>query len=164
MVDIGVIFSLFACLWLGSCVYALWRGGRPEQFVAIIFLVAVPLSLVAYIPDPWRGVQWLILAIDTVMLVLMLAIAFRANRYWPMGMAAMQLLEVVGHLIKLTDPAMLHVVYWISAVVWSYPMLILLWLGTIRHHNRVKRFGPEGSWSNSSNRSAAPTPTPSPEP
>ena len=149
-----MIFFLFAFLWFGSCAYALWRGGRPERFVALIFLMAVPLCIAAYIPDPWRGVQWGVLAIDTVMLVLLLAIAFRANRYWPIGMAAMQLLQVIGHLLKLTDPAMLHVVYWIGAVVWAYPMLFLLWLGTIRHHNRVKRSGPESSWSGSSDRSA----------
>jgi cytochrome c-type biogenesis protein CcmH/NrfF len=86
------------------------------------------------------------------MLVLMLAIAFRANRYWPMGLAAMQMLQVFGHLIKLADPTMLHVVYWISAVVWAYPMLLLLLLGAVRHRNRVKRTGPEPSWSNSSPR------------
>ncbi|THD34873.1 MAG: hypothetical protein E7773_14180 [Sphingomonas sp.] len=141
---------MFAFLWLGSCGYALWRGGQPERFVAVIFLVAVPLCLVAYIPDPWRGVQWIILAIDSAMLVLLLAIALRANRYWTLAMAAMQLLQVLGHFLKLTDPAMLHVVYWISAVVWAYPMLLLLVLGTVRHHNRVRRLGPEPSWSNSS--------------
>jgi len=147
-----VIFFLFAFLWLGSCVYALWRGGQPERFVAVIFLVGSPLTITLYTPDPWRGVQWGIFIVDVVMLVLMLAIAFRANRYWPIGMAAMQLLEVVGHLIKLTDPTMLHVVYWVSAVVWAYPMLLLLLLGTVRHHNRVKRLGAEPSWSNSSPR------------
>lgn len=147
-----MIYFLFAFLWLGSCGYALWRGGRPEQLVAVIFLIGSPLTIVAYTPDPWRGVQWGILAIDSVILVLLLAIAFRANRYWPMGVAAMQLLEVVGHLLKLTDPTMLHVVYWISAVVWAYPMLLLLALGTLRHHNRVKRFGPETSWNDFSRR------------
>lgn len=145
-----MIFFLFAFLWLGSCVYALWRGGQPERCVSVIFLIAVPLSFMAYVPDPWRGVQWIILAIDSTMFVLLVAIAFRANRYWPMGVAAMQLLQVMGHFLKLTDPAMLHVVYWISAVVWAYPMLLLLALGTMRHRNRVKRLGPEPSWSNSS--------------
>ncbi|MDB5679748.1 hypothetical protein [Sphingomonas bacterium] len=145
-----MIFFLFAFLWLGSCAYALWRGGQPERFVAVIFLASSPLSIAAYTPNPWRGVQWGILTVDVVMLVLMLAIAFRANRYWPMGIAAMQMLQVLGHLIKLTDPTMLHVVYWVSAVVWAYPMLLLLLLGTVRHHNRVKRLGPEPSWSKSS--------------
>ena len=84
------------------------------------------------------------------MLVLLLAIAFRANRYWPIGMAAMQVLQVVGHLLKLADPHMLPLLYWISSVVWAYPMLILLGLGTVRHRNRVKRLGPEPSWSSSS--------------
>lgn len=142
-----MIFFLFAFLWLGSCVYALWRGGQPERFAALIFLAAVPLCLVAYTPHPWRGVQWIILAIDVVMLMLLLAIAFRANRYWPIGVAAMQLLQVSGHFLRLTDPHMMYLLYWISAVVWAYPMLLLLALGTLRHRNRVKRHGPEKSWS-----------------
>ncbi|MDB5680426.1 MAG: hypothetical protein JWO16_231, partial [Sphingomonas bacterium] len=78
------------------------------------------------------------------------AIALRANRYWPIGIAAMQVLQVVGHLLKLADPHMLPLLYWLSSVVWAYPMLILLALGTVRHRNREKRLGPEPSWSSSS--------------
>lgn len=145
-----MITILFIALWLGVCGYALWRGGQPERCVAVIFLVAALSNWVTYIPNPWRGVQWGIFAVDTVMLALMLAIALRANRYWPIGMAAMQVLQVIGHLLKLADSVMLPMAYWISAAVWAYPMLILLWLGTVRHHNRTKRLGPEPSWSSSS--------------
>src|SRR3569623_2487075 len=141
---------LFIILWLGVCGYALWRGGQPERFVAAIFLIAAPLASALYSAHRWHGMQLGIFAADTVMLVLLLAIAMKANRYWPIGLAAMQLLQVTGHLLKLADPHMLPVLYWISAVVWAYPMLVLLWLGTIRHHNRVKKFGPERSWSGSS--------------
>ena len=77
-------------------------------------------------------------------------IALRANRYWPIGMAAMQVLQVVGTLLMLADRQMVPLLYWISNVVWAYPMLILLALGTVRHRNRVKRLGPEPSWSSSS--------------
>jgi hypothetical protein len=148
-----MIAVLFILLWLGVCVYALWRGAQPERFVAAIFLVAAPLSSALYSGTRWHGMQLGIFTLDVLMLILLLMIAFRANRYWPIGIAAMQLLQVIGHLLKLADPQMLTVIYWISAVVWAYPMLLLLLLGTVRHRNRVKRLGPEPSWSNSSPRS-----------
>jgi hypothetical protein len=91
-----------------------------------------------------------VFGLDVLMLVLLLAIAFRANRYWPIGVGAMQMLQVVGHLLKLADPGMLPMLYWLSSVVWAYPMLLLLLLGTVRHRNREKRLGPEPSWSKSS--------------
>jgi len=145
-----MIAVLFTVLWLGVCAYALWRGGQPERFVAIIFLIAAPLSSAVYSGDLWHGMQIGIFAVDVVMLGLLLAIALRANRYWPIGIVAMQLLQVIGHLLKLADPYMPTLLYWISSVVWAYPMLILLLLGTLRHRNREKRLGPEPPWSNSS--------------
>ncbi len=159
-----MVAILFTVLWLGVCAYALWRGGQPERLVAIIFLVAAPLSGVVYSDRLWHGMQLGIFAVDVAMLGLLAIIALRANRYWPIGMAAMQVFQVAGHLLKLADPKLLPLLYWISGVVWAYPMLILLLLGTIRHHNRVKRTGPEPSWSSSSARSDRPTDAPSPGP
>lgn len=141
---------LFILPWLGVCCYALWRGGQPERYVAGMFLVAFPLGLFLNAKFRSQGIQWGSLGIDVAMLVLLLVIALRANRYWPMALAAMQLLQVMGHLLKLADPQMLPLLYWISSVVWAYPMLTLLLLGAVRHRNRVKRLGPESSWSNSS--------------
>ena len=146
-----MIALLFLVLWLGVCGYALWRGAQPERFVAVIFLAAVPAGAAAYSTGlRWRGIEMGLFGVDMTMLVLLLIIAMKANRYWPIAMAAMQVFQVVGHLLKLADPRMLPLLYWISNVVWAYPMLILLLLGTVRHHNRVKRLGPEPSWSNSS--------------
>lgn len=149
-----MIAILFLLLWLGVCGYALWRGAQPERFVASMFLAAVPLGSAAYSAGyHWRGIEMGIFGVDLAMLILLLAIALRANRYWPIGIAAMQVLQVIGHLIKLADDHMLPLLYWISNVVWAYPMLILLLLGTVRHRNREKRLGPEPSWSRSSPRS-----------
>jgi len=146
-----MIVALFLLLWLGVCGYAMWRGGQPERFVAALFLIAfVAGTFINKVGYHWQGLQLGSFAIDVTMLALLLVIAFRANRFWPIGIAAMQLLQVMGHLLKLADPRMLPLLYWISSVMWAYPMLVLLWLGTIRHHNRVKKFGPERSWSGSS--------------
>ena len=159
-----MIALLFLILCLGVCGYALWRGAQPERFVAVIFLAAVPIGSAAYsLGYHWHGLELGLFAVDLTMLALLILIAFRANRYWPMGLAAMQLLQVTGHLLKLADPRLNPLLYWLSSVVWAYPMLVLLLLGTIRHRNREKLLGREASWSNSS-RPPGSTTTPSPIP
>lgn len=118
--------------------------------MALLFIAAFALSVAtSRLGYQWHGIELGIFGVDLALLALLLIIAFRANRYWPMGVAAMQVLQVVGHLLKLADPHMLPLLYWISAVVWAYPMLLLLLLGTLRHYNREKRLGPEPSWSSS---------------
>ena len=145
-----MIVLLFLCLWLGICGYALWRGGRPEQFVALSFLVAFVLTVASdQLGFHWHGIQMGTFLVDVMLLIVLVAIALRANRYWPIGIAAMQSLEVIGTLLRLADPRMAPLLYWIGTVVWAYPMLILLLLGTVRHRNREKRLGPESSWSSS---------------
>lgn len=142
---------LFIVPWLGVCAFALWRGGQPERFVSLSFLAAFVLSVAANMSGyQWHGIQMGTFAVDVTLLVVLVAIALRANRYWPIGVAAMQVLQVMGTLLMLADSRMRLLAYWISNVVWAYPMLILLLLGTVRHRNRVKRLGPESSWSNSS--------------
>lgn len=154
-----VIMIAFLLLLFGVCAYALWRGGQPERLVAAVFLLGAVLS--GFVQGPqwqWRGVEIGILTIDATMLVLLVWIALRADRYWPIAVAAMQVLQVVGHLLKLADPRMLPLLYWISNVVWAYPMIAVLGLGTLRHRNRVKRSGAERHWSVSSPRSPSPRP------
>lgn len=146
-----MIVMLFLCLWLGVCGYALWRGGRPEQFVSLSFVVAFVLTVASdQLGYQWHGIQMGTFFVDVMLLIVLVAIALRANRYWPIGIAAMQALAVIGTLLMLADPHMVPLLYWLSSVVWAYPMLILLALGTVRHRNREKRLGPEPSWSSSS--------------
>lgn len=145
-----VIFAAFLAFWIAACGYALWRGGAPERWVGAIFLLAFPASRLAYgLGWDWAGLTLGVLLVDLAMLVALVGIALRANRQWPIPMAAMQILQTVGHLLKLAEPSMLPLLYWLSRVSWAYPMLLLLALATLRHANRERRLGAERPWSRS---------------
>lgn len=155
------LLSFFLLFWLSTCFYSLWRGGGPERLVAALFLAAVPASM-ALLILPWRvrEVHLGIAAVDLLMLVALLPVAWRANRLWPLAMAGLQGLQVVGHLLKLSEPTALPpILYWLTSAFWAYPMLALLLVAAIRHRARERTFGPEPSWTTSS-RTFPQTPTP----
>jgi hypothetical protein len=99
--------------------------------------------------------------VDLGTLAAFLVLALRAERFWPLWISALQLLGTSGHLVKLMDPGVVPRAYAFAAIFWSYPMLLLLALGTYRHQRRLKRFGTDRSWARSS-MASGPDATPGP--
>lgn len=143
------LLTPFTLIWLFSCSYAIWRGGAPERLVAGLFLLALPLTVLLYSLAPTRdGPSWGVLAVDMMLLAALLPIAWRANRLWPITMAGMQLILVLGHVLTLINPRSLPpILYWLTSAFWAYPMLALLVIATVRHRGRVRTIGHEQSWN-----------------
>jgi hypothetical protein len=143
-------FTLLVC-----CGYAFWRGGSPERIGASIFVAAVVLTRVAVSGAATRysSIEAGILVVDIATLVALLALALRADRFWPLWVAALQFIGAAAHAVKLVDPNVIRWAYAFALAFWSYPMLFLLALGTWNHQKRLTRNGVDRSWSSSSSRS-----------
>lgn len=140
-------FVLLVC-----CGYAFWRGGPPERIGATIFVAAVVLTRVAVSGAATRfsSIEAGILFVDVATLVALLALALRANRFWPLWVTALQTIGATAHAVKLADPEVIRWAYAFALAFWSYPMLFLLALGTWNHQKRLAKYGVDKSWSNSS--------------
>ena len=121
-----------------TCGYALWRGRKYEQLSAIIFISASVVSVLARSPIQQRylGVELSDLFIDSFVLVSMLVIALRSDRFWPLGVAGLQLTISMSHLLKAIQPDLLPLAYAAAERFWSYPTLIILFIGAWRQHKR----------------------------
>jgi hypothetical protein len=154
-------FSLLAICWL----YAWFRGGPPERIGATILAVGSVLSLAALSRGAGRfgSVEFGIFLVDVATLVGFLILALLAKRFWPLWLTALQAVGIAGHAVKLVDTATIPLAYAFILALWSYPMLLLIALGTWRHQRRLARFGTDPSWSSSfarSGRNPRPGPTP----
>lgn len=139
------IYVFNICLVL-ACAYAFWRGGGPERSTAAIFLIAATATF--WRPDALRDdVQAVLLAIDIVTLLSLVAIALTANRYWPLYVAALQLLTIAIHGVKAYDDQLPQWMYISANGKLAYPTLILLAIGAMRHHHRILRHGSDRGWS-----------------
>jgi len=137
----------FRALLLLSCGYAMWRGRSDERIVAAVCILATLASRLAFSPISIRysGVEGGLLAIDIAVLACFVFVALRSSRFWPLWVAGLQLTSSMAHLMKAIDERLMPLAYGAAIALWSYPILIILAIGTWRQHRRdvqARRGGP----------------------
>jgi hypothetical protein len=144
-----VKFVAFNLLLLACCGYALLRGGAPERIGAAIFAIGTGLTVVAGWEsiNRFASIEIKMLVVDLACLVAFLILALRAERYWPLWVTALQILGTAGHAVKVAAPDHLPWAYAFLLAAGSYPMLVLIALGTWRHQQRLAHNGADPSWS-----------------
>jgi hypothetical protein len=150
----------FTALMLACCAYAFAAGGAPERIGAAIFAIGSLLTYAAVMTSPvnYRGVEVAVFAIDAASFLAFVALALRANRYWPLWVSALVGVGLVGHLAMLLRPQVIPWAYAVILTIWSYPMLLILAAGTRAHQLRMKRTGADPSWTRFSAPPGPPTP------
>jgi hypothetical protein len=130
--------TLFWTLLFVSCGYALWRGRKYEQLSALVFITASIVSVLARSPlhERYLGVEYSDLIIDTFVLISLILIALRSDRFWPLWVAGLQLTISMSHLLKWIEPDLLPQAYAAAERFWSYPTLLILFAGAWRQHRR----------------------------
>lgn len=121
-----------------TVVYAARRGGGPERAAAAL-VIAASFATMLVPSDPgvtYRTVVWPLLAIDSLMLAGLLAVALAADRYWPIHFTAVHLLSVLLHGVRAYDPDILPGVYARLGGELGYLTLAVLAAGTWRHARR----------------------------
>jgi hypothetical protein len=78
-----------------------------------------------------------LLVIDAAVLIGFVAVALRSDRFWPLWVAGLQLTTSTAHLMKAIDESLLPIAYGAAIALWSYPILIILAIGTWRSHRRM---------------------------
>lgn len=142
----------FNLLLVSICLYAIWRGGLPEQLVAAGVIVASAATSLGHLfwETHFRVFQVEIFIIDSAFLVFLMWVAFKARRSWPLWATAVHSTAVAVHLAKALKPEIDWPIYALFAQGSGLVVLALLWLGTIRHRRRLRLTGADMPWRSSS--------------
>ena len=132
---------LFWLLLAGSCGYALVRGGVHERIAALLFVGATIVSILAHSPLHVRYVtiEMSDLIVDLVVLGVLVFIALQSERFWPLWATGLQLTITMSHLMKGIQPDLMPLAYAAAQRFWSYPILIILFVGSWRSYRRRVR-------------------------
>ena len=133
--------QLYWALLLLICGYALWRGRRDEKVVALACLaasIATPL-VVAPLRASFSNVEFGVLLVDLATLSAFIIIALQSKRFWPLWVAGLQLTTSMAHLLKAVELDLMPQAYSAAARFWSYPILLILAVGTWRGHRSDPR-------------------------
>jgi len=60
-----------------------------------------------------------------------------SSRFWPLWAAGLQLTVSMSHMMKGIDLALMPKAYAAAAVFWSYPILLIIVVGTWRTRRKV---------------------------
>jgi hypothetical protein len=132
---------VFVPLLLAVCFYAWWRGGTDERIIAATCLAGTAATLLTISPlhQRYSGVEEGLMLVDFAVLAGFVAVALRSRRFWPLWVAGLQLTTSVGHVLKSVDQDLLPRAYGAALQFWSYPILIIVAVGTFRTHRRMRQ-------------------------
>ncbi|WP_165799573.1 hypothetical protein [Sphingomonas oleivorans] len=124
-----ISYLVFLTLCAG---YALLRGRRPERIGATIMIMGSVLTwaAAAELAYRWHSVDQGIFAVDLGMLVALLALALRSERFWPLWATGFHTVGLVTHSAMMVDPAIVPRAYSLAQGFWAYPALLALAMGT----------------------------------
>jgi hypothetical protein len=120
------------------CAYAFWRGRTDERLAAGTCLGASLIQTLVISPAAHRysGVEVGVLAIDLGVFAVFVAIALQSSRFWPLWIAGLQLTTILGHMLKAMQLSLLPMAYAGALRFWSYPILLIVAIGTWRTQQR----------------------------
>lgn len=78
--------ALFLAILILCCGYALWRGGAPERLAAATFASAL---VRAHVDHRFIETETGLLVVDGILLLVLIAIALKADRGWPLLVAGL---------------------------------------------------------------------------
>jgi uncharacterized protein YjeT (DUF2065 family) len=140
---------LFSLIIVGSAALAYGKGGPPERITAAVIVSWALADTVYHLifgPSGFQSVDPVHVVLDGSELVAVMWLALKANRVWPLWVAAAQLICVLGHIGAFVYPHGMRRAYWAMTQLPQYIMLTALLLGALAHVRRVRRVGRYRSW------------------
>src|SRR3546814_6832503 len=93
-----IVIAVFIGLLTLAAGYAQWRGGAPEKLAAAAMFGAMLATLwVGSHAPSFNRTQWELLVVDFGLFMALCLLANFADRFWPMWLAAFQLVAVAAH-------------------------------------------------------------------
>jgi hypothetical protein len=83
--------------------FAFLKGDEPERIAAGGYVLSWFASLLIQGDGAVGGTNWGLMAIDSIMLAVFVALAWKSQRAWPIWAAALQSLTVMSHILTLVD-------------------------------------------------------------
>lgn len=115
---------------MAVCAVAVWRGRDLERLAAGAELATWALTLLVF-KSRSESTQWAVLAIDVALFAVLLWIALRSTRYWPLLAAGFQLLALITHFAHAVDAVVSGWAYLTAILIWNYLTLFAIGYGAI---------------------------------
>lgn len=122
--------QITAITWVAVCCFALMKGEQTERIGGGALLVGWIATLTIQRQVGTAEAALPVMAIDVILLLVLLFLAWKSDRSWPIWGAAFQFITVLVHIITLMDLRIGLVPYVSAVLVATYGLLACLAVGT----------------------------------
>lgn len=122
------------------CALAVWRGRDDERLAAAAVLANWALSMVVFRARS-EETQWAVLVVDAGLFAVLLWIAMRSPRFWPLFAAGFELLALLTHGAHALDAGVSGWAYLTATRIWSYLILVAIGYGAWTAPRRYAEIG-----------------------
>ena len=133
--------NLFRIMLAIVALYAFLRGRRDERIVSGIIVIGVIAThlVISPVQNRFAGVESAVMTVDLLVFVGFLWVALVSERFWPLWIAGLLITPIIGPVLMLLDTTLFPRAYGAALVFWSYPIVLILAVGTWRSERRLKR-------------------------
>lgn len=110
--------------------FAFLKGDEPERVGAGAYALGLLASLLLQEDSQLSGAQWGLMAVDTVMLGVYAALAWKSRRSWPVWASALQALIVMSHVLTVIDLRPPLAAFYAVINLANYGILLAIAIGT----------------------------------
>lgn len=139
---------IYFLMLVGCGFYAVLRGGAPERWgtgALLVSVIATPILTLSTFSG-FETIEYGIMAADAALFCAVVVIALRAQRYWPLWIAAIMADVLLTHLLVLV-PGVVPWSYAVMNAAWNYPIPPILAAAAWRHQSRIRQYGSDPAWN-----------------
>ena len=123
--------------------FAFLKGDEPERVGGGAYAIGALATLMLQSDAQLYGAQWPLALVETVMLAVYVALAWKSRRSWPVWAAGLQSLVVMSHLLTVADLRPPIAAFYAVINLASYGILLVLALGVVQAWRERRALGLE---------------------
>lgn len=129
MVKYTYLVMLVACVF-----FIFWKGRFEERVVASALLAGSVLTafIHAIRSGDWLDPSIALLANEAVVTAIILTVAFRSKRFWPLPVAAFQLIAMLAQIVSMIGENLESYAVGVTQGMWAYLQLLIVVIATWR--------------------------------
>lgn len=117
----------YPLLLVASVIFILWKGGFEERLALLTLLVGSVLTALIHInATDWLQLNVALVVNELCVTAVMLWIALRSKRFWPLPVAAFQTIALIVLLVSHFGEDIQAQAVGISQGMWAYLQLLIL--------------------------------------
>lgn len=131
---------IYLLLLVSSLCFVFWKGRSEERLVAGALTIGsiVTYSLYVRAGKDWLNLDLALLLNEALVTAVILYIAYRSKRFWPLPVAAFQITALLTPIAALMGENLASYALGVTQGLWAYPQLLILIIATIRGQLAIK--------------------------